>query len=360
MPTPPPILELWRAPCGAGAPVGALVLAREVDVPFLGRECISRFLGTDNPPETRQVPREKLIIIAQRVTNGCVEHPDVYLHQVGPDSSPLYANVILLVWRDLARLVVTSAPITETSYQKSVQSHDWVDVAPHDTSQIETLRLSVPFFESILSAVSEQECKDIHLPVLHEVTDMMQRWGVVSAPSSVDCSVVPVFLSTGKGRAILSRAAAMWRSPHPATELYVSSATSPSKEHLLSLIGESLSLRNLGDLKNIVLVGVEVDHLREHPSASSIIRERYGDQPLLELFNPKLDEGARLEENTVIISNDHWLLRIVGSTSGLSTTQDDGIHALMFRSVDCIRHPLSEALVLSSLIETAAVDEPSQ
>lgn len=97
-----------------------------------------------------------------------------------------------------------------------------------------------------------------------------------------------------------------------------------------------------------------LQQLGEFRALRALIRQRYGGKITLDLYEAKLLDGVQLRGNTLILSDDRWLLRVVGSTCGVGQETERELHALMSRSFEYSRNPRLEKEALSAIVEVSA------
>lgn len=346
-------LDLWLPPPDSGGPVGALVTTRAIQERFFEQECLPRFLSSANGPIGHGTAPSGVTVVAHhRITHPPPVQGRAWICSDGASHVPsLHANAALLMWEKNIRIAISSASLTEASYLKYSQSFDWIDVATDDPAGLLTLGQSLDFFAYALSSLEDWRARS-SLPIPRDILERARTRKVECAEISSSADAIPIFPGVGRG-SLISRALDMWRSPGRPRELYIEAARTPSLDELIWTIDELSVCISTGERFSIGLAGTELQRLGEPRALRSLVRQRYGGKITVDLYRPKLPRGARLEGNTLIFSNDEWLLRVVGSCSGIGQETKSEVHALICRSVECSRNPRLEEQLLSALVEVS-------
>jgi hypothetical protein len=331
-----------------------MITARVTHERFLEQECLTRFLSIDKIPTRQDFSQCEIAVVTHdRVTCPASAEQRSWICYALPEMLPeLHANVALLLWEKRGRLVISSAPLTEASYQTALQSYDWIDFAADDPAESLSLYRSLDPWTSALSHVIDRSAHTF-LPIQQEDLEVAGRMKREGRDVVQDSQVVPIFLGSGKG-SLVTQALDLWGHSAPPRELYIEAGQTPSLDDLLWTVDELSAHIPAGETLHVSLVGTETQRLGQPRSVRSLIRQRYAGRIQLGLYQPKLREGVRMEGNTVILSNDHWLLRLVGSSCGVGQRANRELHAMISRSVECARNPVLEEEVLSALVEVSS------
>lgn len=156
------MLELWRPPRDAGAPIGCVASTYTFAPGLFEEQCLARFLGIESDPN-----REDLAFMLEResllggvyagvlvdYTQAGVEHSlrwDVLPVRIR--SGKQHAKISLLVWQNHIRIIVASANISEPGYRTNYEVATTVDLNP-DEADSEVLADAVAFLRSLISFV---------------------------------------------------------------------------------------------------------------------------------------------------------------------------------------------------------------
>lgn len=136
------MLDLWRPPQNAGDAIGCLATTYTFDPALFDEQCLGRFLDIESEPD-----REDLAFLLERESRlGSVYAGVLVDHrQAGVEHSlrwdvlrvrlrtgKQHAKLSLLVWRNLIRINVSSANLTETGYRFNQEIAGSVDFKPED------------------------------------------------------------------------------------------------------------------------------------------------------------------------------------------------------------------------------------
>lgn len=137
------MLELWRPPTGAGDALGCLTSTFTFSPGLFDEQCLARFLSIDSEPD-----REDLAFLLERETRlgstyagVLVDHTQAGVeHSLRWDVLPVripaakqHAKLSLLTWTHHARIVITSANLSEQGYRANYEVAATVELAPDNT-----------------------------------------------------------------------------------------------------------------------------------------------------------------------------------------------------------------------------------
>lgn len=156
------LLELWRPPKGAGDPVGCLSTTYTFHPGVYDEQCLARFLDIESEPN-----REDLSFLLEResrlgsvyagvlvdYTQAGVEHSlrwDVLPVRI--PGAKQHAKLSLLLWSRHARVIVTSANLTEQGYRYNYEAAACVEATPSG-GNVDGVRDAVSFLQALTGFV---------------------------------------------------------------------------------------------------------------------------------------------------------------------------------------------------------------
>src|SRR5687768_3477964 len=160
------MLDLWRPPQGAGDPIGCLATTYTFDAALFDEQCLGRFLDIESEPD-----REDLAFLLERESRlGSVYAGVMVDHrQAGVEHSlrwdvlrvrlrtgKLHAKLSLVVWRNLVRIIVSSANLTETGYRFNQEIAGSVDLKQDDFN-VELFTQVAAFLRTLILLVPGRE-----------------------------------------------------------------------------------------------------------------------------------------------------------------------------------------------------------
>ena len=197
------MLELWRAPAGAGEPIGCLATTFTFQPGLFEEQCLARFLQVDSDPQ-----REELAYLLEREANLGKAYAGVLVDrsQAGVEHSlrwdvlsvhiprgKQHAKISLLAWANCVRVIVSSANLTEQGYRSNQEVTIAIDSNPEGTDQ-GILADAVHFLESLIDFVpsgeGESPQKKRARAFLEQVMLLIQDWPKTSGDPSVHQALV--------------------------------------------------------------------------------------------------------------------------------------------------------------------------
>src|SRR6185436_8447931 len=156
------MLDLWRPPQHAGDAIGCLATTFTFHPGLFDEQCLGRFLEIESEPD-----REDLAFLLERESRlgGVYAGVLVDHRQAGVEHSlrwvvlrvrlrtgKQHAKLSLLVWRDLIRIIIASANLTESGYRLNQEVAATIDLGP-DTFEREILIQAITFLRNLLGFV---------------------------------------------------------------------------------------------------------------------------------------------------------------------------------------------------------------
>ena len=197
------MLELWRAPAGAGEPIGCLATTFTFQPGLFEEQCLARFLQVDSDPQ-----REELAYLLEREANLGKAYAGVLVDrsQAGVEHSlrwdvlsvhiprgKQHAKISLLAWANCVRVIVSSANLTEQGYRSNQEVTIAIDSNPEGTDQ-GILADAVHFLESLIDFVpsgnGESPQKKRARAFLEQVKLLVQDWPKTSGDPYVHQALV--------------------------------------------------------------------------------------------------------------------------------------------------------------------------
>lgn len=192
------MLELWRAPAGAGEPIGCLATTLTFQPGLFEEQCLARFLQVDSDPQ-----REELAYLLEREANLGRTYAGVLVDrsQAGVEHSlrwdvlsvhiprgKQHAKISLLAWENCVRVIVSSANLTEQGYRSNQEVTIAIDGNPDGTDQ-RLVADAVHFLESLIDFVpsgdGESPQKKRAAAFLEQVKLLIQDWPKTTRDPSV-------------------------------------------------------------------------------------------------------------------------------------------------------------------------------
>jgi hypothetical protein len=197
------MLELWRAPAGAGEPIGCLATTFTFQPGLFEEQCLARFLQVDSDPQ-----REELAYLLEREANLGKAYAGVLVDrsQAGVEHSlrwdvlsvhiprgKQHAKISLLAWENCVRVIVSSANLTEQGY-RSNQEVTIANDSNVDGADQRIVADAVHFLESLIDFVpsgeGESPQKKRARAFLEQVKLLIQDWPKTSGDPSVHQALV--------------------------------------------------------------------------------------------------------------------------------------------------------------------------
>jgi hypothetical protein len=192
------MLELWRAPPGAGEPIGCLATTFTFQPGLFEEQCLARFLQVDSDPQ-----REELAYLLEREANLGRAYAGVLVDrsQAGVEHSlrwdvlsvhiprgKQHAKLSLLAWENCVRVIVSSANLTEQGYRSNQEVTVAIDGNPDGTDQ-RIVTDAIQFLESLIDFVPSGEGdspqKKRAAAFLEQVKLLIQDWPKATSDPAV-------------------------------------------------------------------------------------------------------------------------------------------------------------------------------
>jgi hypothetical protein len=192
------MLEMWRAPAGAGEPIGCLATTFTFQPGLFEEQCLARFLQVDSDPQ-----REELAYLLEREANLGKAYAGVLVDrsQAGVEHSlrwdvlsvhiprgKQHAKISLLAWENCVRVIVSSANLTEQGYRSNQEVTIAIDSNLDGTDQ-RIVAEAVHFLESLIDFVpsgdGESPQKKRATAFLEQVKLLIQDWPKATSDPSV-------------------------------------------------------------------------------------------------------------------------------------------------------------------------------
>lgn len=192
------MLELWRAPAGAGEPIGCLATTFTFQPGLFEEQCLARFLQVDSDPQ-----REELAYLLEREANLGKAYAGVLVDrsQAGVEHSlrwdvlsvhiprgKQHAKLSLLAWENCVRAIVSSANLTEQGYRSNQEVTIAID-SNVDGADQRIVADAVHFLESLIDFVpsgeGESPQKKRARAFLEQVKLLIQDWPKTTSDPSV-------------------------------------------------------------------------------------------------------------------------------------------------------------------------------
>ncbi len=166
------LLDLWKAPLGAGGAVGCLASTYTFHAELFDQYCLQRFLGIDTDPDREDLAYllERESLLAQTYAGVLVDrgHAGVE-HSLRWDVLPVsvprgiqHAKVSVLSWANHVRAIVGSANLTDPGYRTNREVMAVVDFTPEDCDQVLLIDL-IAFLTDVVGYVSGAEADPPHV-----------------------------------------------------------------------------------------------------------------------------------------------------------------------------------------------------
>ena len=138
------LLDAWLAPAGAGEPVACIATTFTFDPDFFEEECLARFLGLDSAVLSDSgtadaayyvVQREEAleearatVLVDRAEASAATSHRWDVVATGAPRGGVQHAKVSVLIWENVARLIVGSANLTPAGHRNNIEvfwTFDW-------------------------------------------------------------------------------------------------------------------------------------------------------------------------------------------------------------------------------------------
>jgi len=211
------MLDLWRAPQGAGDPVGCLATTYTFAPGLFDEQCLARFLEIESEPN-----REDLAFLLERESRlggvyagVLVDHTQAGVeHSLRWDVLPVriragkqHAKLSLLGWTRHVRIIVASANLTEPGYRTNHEVAATVDLRPEGANG-DMLAEAGAFLRSLLMLVPGASA---HPPevrraeaFLDQIERQVRRWKPIRRGGTIRQQLVFTAPAVGPRRAARS------------------------------------------------------------------------------------------------------------------------------------------------------------
>ncbi len=144
-------VDLWRAPAGAGPPVGCVATSFAFESQFFEQECLPPFLGVDRPGEDSAggdaaaeleslllmedaLARAPVTVLVDRSCDDLRRSSLLWdLYPVKVAGGYLHTKVAVLVWSSKARIILGSANLTSAGYHRNLELISSTDIGADAT-----------------------------------------------------------------------------------------------------------------------------------------------------------------------------------------------------------------------------------
>jgi len=165
------LLDAWKPPEDAGAPIGCVATTFTFSPVFFEEECIGRFLqmqsdAIEDGPIYIIEREEKLADIrcVSVLVDAChcrgVRSLRWDLLPARIPESILHAKISLLQWQNLVRVIVASANLTEDGYRRNQEIFGVVDFAEGSAAPIAYLNDIIEFLKEAVDYAEAGDRKD--------------------------------------------------------------------------------------------------------------------------------------------------------------------------------------------------------
>ncbi len=330
------LLDAWTAPEDAGDPIGCIATSFTFSSSFFEEECMSRFLSLDTDPDEDGslylIEREEKL---SQIICACAivdRHHCRGFRSLRWDLLParvaggiLHAKVSLLVWSRMARVLITSANLTEDGYRRNLEVYGVFDYREDGDHPVRLLYDTVEFIQHCANR-TQGEGQPASPPLmrvrslLDKVRATPATWGVSDEENlRRGMAAFPVFVRPGNPNALenLSR---RWPVPTPPFEAHVISPffdppdvpNLPAKELWLLL-----RKRGKADLFFHLATETSIDEtVMVHAPQSILEAEPSGRLEVLTHVCGVDVEGSRtLHAKGILVKDERWSLYMIGSSN---------------------------------------------
>ncbi|RMF39085.1 MAG: hypothetical protein D6753_14645 [Planctomycetota bacterium] len=375
------LLDAWAAPDRAGAPVGVVATSFTFDPAFFEEECLARFLQIESDPvedgPIYLIEREEkmaqlscaAVLVDQHHCRGNRSLRWDLLAARLPQGL-LHAKVCLLYWSNLARLIISSANVTEDAYRRNLEVFGVLDFHPDSQAPVSCLLETVEFLrqaaESTTVGTTASPALERWNGLLDRVENECQHWGVSDTEARRQAVLVrPVF--TGPGRpTVFAQLSRLWPATSPPE---VACAVSPFFDPPDSTNAPASELWKLVRKRGYASVQFHVSG-EELPGGEGILL--HAPESLLhaqpagrpdtttEIYRVALPSGRPLHAKGIMLEHPRWGLYLIGSSNftsagtGLSTRPN--LEANLAYVVDSKRDWQAWELLAQGFPESEPVD----
>lgn len=176
------LLDAWKSPPEAGAPIGCFATSFTFDSVFFEEECLGRFLDLESDPSESAAA---YIIEREEKLSGLVcavalvdQHHCRGGRSLRWDLLParlrggvLHAKVSILHWAGYTRIIIGSANLTPSGYRKNRE----VFAVLNYYTECETPSICLKETIDFLRTTIEQTCGDVNTPSIQRCVDFFER-----------------------------------------------------------------------------------------------------------------------------------------------------------------------------------------
>jgi hypothetical protein len=330
------LLDAWSGKTEFGDPIGCVTTTFTFEAAFFEEQCLSRFLKIENDPA--EDIRGYLVEREERLSQAAafVFVDDIHVPRLRslrwhvlpmrvPRGGVFHAKVTLLIWEKHARVLVTSANMTEFGYRRNYEQMAVLEFGPEGDVPIAPLRQILNFIRTARALSPGLEKKVGPQAALgrflDQVDSQIARWPAGEwRKGEPKCSLLVVRPGT---RDTFAQLADLWSGPPADVSWVLSPFYSSADDARKAITGlESLLLRR-GD-RRIKFIGrgwreadqtvvLEMPASMREPSASAMAHEF--------AFVPQLGQGDRTSEVRDLHAKSLWIQRapralfVVGSSN---------------------------------------------
>ena len=220
------MLDAWSPPSDAGEPLGCVATSFTFSSVFFEEECLGRFvrLETDAAEDgaaflvEREEKFSQLVcasaLVDQRHARGLRSLRWDLLAARLP-AGILHAKVSLLLWTNLARIIVASANLTEDGYRRNHEVFGVLDYLSGGSAPLDVLRDIIAFLENAVGYVDPNATTPDAAIVrwqafLNRVRTVTRDWGAVESGRGASPRVHAILTGPNRG-SLFESVKAVWR-----------------------------------------------------------------------------------------------------------------------------------------------------
>jgi hypothetical protein len=327
------LLDQWLPPEGAGRPIGCLATTYTFDPDFFETQCAARFLGLDARADEGDafddlgflIEREErfnetpVVVLADRRLDPEARSLRWDLLTVTVPTGVMHAKVVLLHWRHLVRLVISSANLVPASYRSSIE----VAVAFDARRGSEVPRAVFDDLLNALAGIVRRAPGHAHAPGPHaRAAEILGRaraaLGGVGVPERPRRGTPRMVVTGSDGtRDALDQLLDVWAGGPPKRAVIMSPFydADTGAARVAARIVEILSKRGAQVEVVTPLARLEAQTVGRVPRALLEALPSRVSRKLVELRQPDEGEFRRLHGKVVLLESDAWVAALVGSAN---------------------------------------------